>query len=995
MKKLLIALFFVLTFLCGFVNAATYTAGGTGCSGNTCCTFTNVQAAVASASRGDTVLIPTGDCTWTSRLDITKGINLIGAGKSNTFIRNGQSKCSTTSCVGGSCNTFILSYTPSDPTADLSYPIRISGITFDMNYQALGVRLENRTVAFPLTNIRVDNNNFIDAWDCDEAISDPLSAALSVHGRFEGVVDNNGFYGWPYILNDSPKSGTGSGADNFNYSAFEVHLGTSHFVFYEDNYIESSGPVTYTGYEPFLITQDNGAKTIVRFNEFYANRNVGWASGFAKPFSPHHPNAGIDAGGKGGEFYGNLLRQVADKSWQWGTPRAGKNLAFYNRIYATTNSIKWSYYPPTSYRPVTTNYQCSTNTDIPVAFRGLYWCDTSGQPQTLYESYQWNNMGGLYGAGSPTGATKDSSVRLNIDAYNYTTSFDGTAGVGCGTAATMNAIGTCTDGVGFWVPNALLDPTAASCTNVNDWVGRNNAKAISVNGDIGRLYKCLSNAWVQYYQPYTYPHPLRGGTDTTAGQLSLPTACSGADCTTPLACTGDDEEVAIGVTATDNIGITGVKCCLENGSTCVPATTYANMNITLSLQSGTAENGVWGTTVTNACNDPIAYNCKGTDLAGNITPNIINSYDMETGSDITDPTLSTQSLGVLGRTLTLVFSEPVRKGAEYLDSQWTFTVGGTPVDIECPLTAGWDTDTLVCQVSECVADDAVLTLDYTQPGEGLGIVDQSDNTFTIGDAASVTNNSEQTCGASGSLFDHADTPTYTEWPWDPSTFGVRFKSSVAGAIEQICFYKDIEMAETHSGGVWDDSGTLLGSLTFTDEAESGWICQALETSVNILANTYYTVGVHSPREKVHTNNFFASSYTSSDGKLFVDVGGGKYNDSSSLAFPSTPSGYNRNWWVDFVMSFADEGGPWQMTISNVSAAGYKCNVSGSDIIDDGNSGEVEVTTANGWKATFSGCGSGSVVQVGNVYTYTTAAITANCTVEVTCSQKHSPGWGVP
>jgi hypothetical protein len=562
------------------------------------------------------------------------------------------------------------------------------------------------------------------------------------------------------------------------------------------------------------------------------------------------------------------------------------------------------------------------------------------------------------------------------------------SGVGCGSVAPT---GNCTKGVGYWQTNQ-------SCNGLT-------TADVGAGGDIdtkrrvGTLWKCTAtNVWTPYYTPAEYPHPLRGAGDTQSGQLSLPTACSGADCTTPLACTVPDESVVIGVTATDNIGITGVKCCLENGSTCVPATTYENMSIVLSLLSGTAINGVWGTTVTNACDDPFAYNCKGTDAAGNITPNIVNSYDMESGSDITDPTLSTQSLGVLGRTLTLVFSEPVRKGAGYLDSQWTFTVDGTPVDIECPVTAGWDTNTLVCQVSECVPSTAVLTLDYAQPGVGLGIVDQSDNLFTIGTAASVTNGSEQSCGASFSLFNQTDTPSHSVYPWGAGTNGVRFKSATQGTLEQICFYKDVAMdGETHSGGVWDEDRNLLGSLVFTGEAESGYICQALETSVNILADTYYRVGVHFPRQRAYTNNFFNSAFTSGDGNLLVDANsGGFVTYGASLAFPADLS-YNpgRNWWVDFVMSFADETGPWQMTVSNVSEAGAKCVISDSGVIDDGNSGEVEVTTSHGWKATFSGCGAGSVVQSGHTYTYTTAAITANCTVEVTCSERHGPGWGTP
>jgi len=65
------------------------------------------------------------------------------------------------------------------------------------------------------------------------------------------------------------------------------------------------------------------------------------------------------------------------------------------------------------------------------------------------------------------------------------------------------------------------------------------------------------------------------------------------------------------------------------------------------------------------------------------------------------------------------------------------------------------------------------------------------------------------------------------------------------------------------------------------------------------------------------------------------------------------------------------------------------------MVDNGNATEVEVEVANGWKATFSGCGAGSTVQSGNQYTHTTAAITENCTVEVICEQRRSPLWLIP
>src|SRR5437870_1280795 len=50
------------------------------------CLWTDVQVAVNSAARGDTVRVPAGSCSWSSPLNITRGITLTGAGAGSTII---------------------------------------------------------------------------------------------------------------------------------------------------------------------------------------------------------------------------------------------------------------------------------------------------------------------------------------------------------------------------------------------------------------------------------------------------------------------------------------------------------------------------------------------------------------------------------------------------------------------------------------------------------------------------------------------------------------------------------------------------------------------------------------------------------------------------------------------------------------------------------------------------------------------------------------------
>jgi hypothetical protein len=479
------------------------------------CSLTHVQAAVDAADRDDTVAIPAGDCTWTSRLEITKSIKIQGAGKASTFIRSGR--------VG---KYFILAYTPSAPSTDEAYVTDVSGITWDMNNQSRGLQFNNRTGTTTQT-VRVFDNDFIDCWG-GTGESDPMSYALEFYGRFKGVVYNNSFTGFPYISNN------GDGVTNFNSSLFNVVHGTDNFMYYEDNLFTSTGTTLYPGREPFLITQDNGAKTIMRYNDFVSERT--WTTHY-KPWSPHHPAGGVNTGGKGGEFYGNSLTNSAGTAaWEWSTTRSGKNLLFYNRIYAPYGNIQWTMYNPTTYTPVTTDYACGVG--VYASWVGVNYCDASGQPEHLWRSYQWVVKYGNTGTGTYTHYSVSDGGRLteNQHYFNYQSSFNGTIGVGCGTLA--NRPSTCTTGVGYWA-------TDQSCTDIEAMVGRDPATPIA-----GTLYKCnTKDNWAVYYTPYSYPHPLR----SDVPEDDDPPSISNLLPLTEQACDDldDTEDIGVSLTAVD------------------------------------------------------------------------------------------------------------------------------------------------------------------------------------------------------------------------------------------------------------------------------------------------------------------------------------------------------------------------------------------------------------------------------------------------------------
>ena len=110
------------------------------------CSQSDVQAAINSASTGDTVLVPAGNCTWTTQtaytpsVSVTKAVILKGAGIDQTVIRDGTNI--------------------DERPLEINSGARVTGFTFT------GMkRLPERGVAEPAlgasgTNWRIDHNKF-------------------------------------------------------------------------------------------------------------------------------------------------------------------------------------------------------------------------------------------------------------------------------------------------------------------------------------------------------------------------------------------------------------------------------------------------------------------------------------------------------------------------------------------------------------------------------------------------------------------------------------------------------------------------------------------------------------------------------------------------------------------------------------------------------------------------------------------------------------------
>jgi hypothetical protein len=135
--------------------------------------------------------------------------------------------------------------------------------------------------------------------------------------------------------------------------------------------------------------------------------------------------------------------------------------------------------------------------------------------------------------------------------------------------------------------------------------------------------------------------------------------------------------------------------------------------------------------------------------------------------------------------------------------------------------------------------------------------------------------------------------------------GVKFRSDVAGKVLGVRFYKGSANTGTHTGHLWTRTGTLLATVTFTNEMASGWQEAYFSAPVAISANTTYVISYYAPVGRYADDaNYFkfgvdnAPLHALANG---IDGPNGVYAYGGNGTFPS--SSYKAsNYWVDVVFS---------------------------------------------------------------------------------------------
>ena len=420
--------------------------------------FADVNAAIAQANPGDTVIVPAGIATWKAHLVITKGINLIGAGKDSTVITSDYT-CPNQHMQPANGNSpsqcleqYLITYNPSNPNAN--EPFRLSGFAFDLASKCEGIMVVNYVDSPHITNIRIDNNRIINpaigtnpayAWELGVGI------VMCIWGQVYGVIDNNVISGAAYF--------NVIGMNEANWTNQTFQFGSASNLYIEDNDITLISSDTSQA----CIVSGAGGRWCFRYNKIHA---AACPYGLW-PLLDAHGNMG--AGGNlslmGFEAYGNTV-DIGAYGGEFIGQRGGRALAYNNNISAGGSVI------------IAVREEYPDSTSPPAAA-------SDGETQHVCNSYYWSNikngstrMDPMIGETIDYGGSIGLVPQTNRDFWFQGSSFNGMTGVGVGPLAFRPA--ACTTGVGYWAT------------------------------DEGKLYVATSrNAWALYYTPYVYPHPLR------------------------------------------------------------------------------------------------------------------------------------------------------------------------------------------------------------------------------------------------------------------------------------------------------------------------------------------------------------------------------------------------------------------------------------------------------------------------------------------------------
>lgn len=435
---------------CLDANAATIAAAS--------CSFADVSTAISTAVAGDTVTVPAGSCAWSTTLNITKGLSLIGNGAGKTILKKGDAA--------------IITYRPSDAKANALF--RISGFTFDFSGKGgNGIELVSGNTLIHQTKIRVDNNRFQNI-----AMGSTQDHYIYYAGIY-GVIDSN-FFGRAFYPFRTPTAQTNDGGRSMWNNWQGIVFGApDNNMYFEDNVFEE---LTDPGGVAVTDCQEAN-RYAFRYNTINLS-NGGWS------LFDMHGNNFQQYACFGGEIYGNHV--IGGGGGYFLDQRGGRVFVFNNSV----SDNGWAFHVREEQEDATS----------PVTNPSQY-------PQHVNGSYYWGNKTGMTGKPIGFNTTCTSSVctyngdlpLLGRDFFTEASS----PGISCGPLSSRPPV--CQSGQAFWA-------TSQSCSDLTGMVGARPLNPIS--GTLYRC--TASNVWDSGTAPLPYPHPLRGASPLPPILLAAP-----------------------------------------------------------------------------------------------------------------------------------------------------------------------------------------------------------------------------------------------------------------------------------------------------------------------------------------------------------------------------------------------------------------------------------------------------------------------------------------
>jgi hypothetical protein len=438
---------------------------------------------------------------------------------------------------GGDATVIIDDYASGSPLIDInvSGPFRLAGLTVrggSGQLKEIGVILiDGSSTQMRIDHIHLNMRTYSGGGD--------NSKPMRFIGPLNGVMDHS-----IVDLSQGAWLHFQGGGEGDTAWAAATGFGGSNFVFLEDNQFNADAdPFSPTAYYGTVSDCNTGGRFVIRYNTI-VSAGVGQT----------HPTGGSGRGRgcRAHELYGNSVTPAASFDPNGDTPNfafsymtSGTMLVWGNtangvfKNFISLNSPRkdnatygedatpdgWGYCG-TSFNGTGSNWDGNTNTttgypcldqpgrgrgdllsgDFPNAVNTALGNTISWPRQALEPIYEWNNTasvvpgwGGAYiSNGAPGHLTQ------NVDYYQYTASFNGTAGVGVGTRASRPS--TCATGVAYW-----------STDQGGNWNTTNGS------ANDGTLDVCTAtNTWTNMaYTPYLYPHPLTQGQFAPAAPTNL------------------------------------------------------------------------------------------------------------------------------------------------------------------------------------------------------------------------------------------------------------------------------------------------------------------------------------------------------------------------------------------------------------------------------------------------------------------------------------------